>query len=157
LAGPPEAAAKARPLIETFAREVWPLGETASHANVVKLACNFTIASTIETLGEAATLAKAYGVETATLYEVMIGTLFGSPVYKTYSKIIADGRFSPAGFAMPLGLKDVRLALAAGEARHAPLPLASLLRDHFLQAIATGDKDKDWAALSQLALRNAGL
>lgn len=157
LAGAPEAAAKVRPVIELFAKAVWPLGDQASRANVVKLACNFAIASTIETLGEAGALAKAYGVEPAALYEVMTGTLFGSPVCKTYARIIAEGRFSPAGFAMPLGLKDVRLALQAGEARHAPLPLASVLRDQFIEAIAMGDRDKDWAALSQLCLRKAGL
>jgi 3-hydroxyisobutyrate dehydrogenase-like beta-hydroxyacid dehydrogenase len=157
LAGAPEATARVRPLLELVGQAVWPLGDRASLANVVKLACNLSIASTIETLGEAGALAKAYGVDPALLYDVMTGTIFGSPVYRTYSQIIAEGRFDPAGFALSLGLKDVRLALQAGEARHAPLPLASLLRDHFIEAIAAGDQDKDWAALAELALRKAGL
>jgi hypothetical protein len=37
------------------------------------------------------------------------------------------------------------------------LPLASLLRDHFIEAIAAGDGDKDWAALAAGAFRRAGL
>jgi len=157
VAGPPELVAKVRPLLDLFAKAVWPVGDQAHKANVVKLACNFSIASMIETLGEAAALAKAWDVEPEVLYEVMTGTLFAAPAYKTYAPIVAERRFAPPGFKLPLGLKDVRLALQAGEARHAPLPLASLLRDHFIEAIASGDGDKDWSALSQVAFRKAGL
>jgi 3-hydroxyisobutyrate dehydrogenase-like beta-hydroxyacid dehydrogenase len=86
----------------------------------------------------------------------MTGTLFAAPAYKTYADIIANQRFTPAGFKLPLGLKDVRLALQAAEARNTPLPIPSLLRDHFIQAIAQGDGDKDWSALAAGAFRNAG-
>jgi 3-hydroxyisobutyrate dehydrogenase-like beta-hydroxyacid dehydrogenase len=157
VAGPPEAVAKVRPLIELFAKAVWPVGDQAHKANVAKLACNFALASMIETLGEAGALAQAWGLEPAALYEVMTGTLFAAPAYKTYAPIIVERRFTPPGFKLPLGLKDVRLALQAGEAKHAPLPIASLLRDHFIEAIASGDGDKDWSALSQVAFRKAGL
>jgi 3-hydroxyisobutyrate dehydrogenase-like beta-hydroxyacid dehydrogenase len=157
VAGPPEAVAKVRPLIELFAKAVWPVGDEAHKANVVKLACNFALASMIETLGEAGALAKAWGVEPETLYGVMTGTLFAAPAYQTYAPIIVEQRFTPPGFKLPLGLKDVRLALQAGEAKHAPLPVASLLRDHFIEAIAAGDGEKDWSALSEVAFRKAGL
>jgi 3-hydroxyisobutyrate dehydrogenase-like beta-hydroxyacid dehydrogenase len=156
LAGAPTAVSRVRPLIEDFARAVWPLGDDPVRANVVKLACNFALASMIETLGEAGALVAAYGVQPADLYAVMTGTLFAAPAYKTYADIIAHARFTPAGFAMPLGFKDVRLALQAGEARNTPLPLASLLRDHFLEALATGHADKDWAALAAGAFRRSG-
>jgi 3-hydroxyisobutyrate dehydrogenase-like beta-hydroxyacid dehydrogenase len=157
VAGAADAVARARPLIDLFALAVWPLGEAAHQANVVKLACNFTIASTIETLGEAGALAKAHGIEPAALYNVMTNTLFGGRVYINYASIIAEGRFTPPGFKLPLGLKDVRLALQAGEDTHTPLPLASMLRDHFIESIAAGDGDKDWAALALGAFRRAGL
>jgi 3-hydroxyisobutyrate dehydrogenase-like beta-hydroxyacid dehydrogenase len=156
-AGAPDAVAKARPLLELIGQRVWPMGDHAPMANVVKLACNFALASAIETLGEAGALAKAYGVEPAALFEVMTGSVFAAPAYRVYGGLIGERRFEPAGFRMPLGMKDVRLALEAGEARHAPLPIASLLRDHFLAAIANGDADKDWSALAMTAFRNAGL
>jgi 3-hydroxyisobutyrate dehydrogenase-like beta-hydroxyacid dehydrogenase len=157
VAGAPDAVAKARPLLELIGQRVWPVGDHAPMANVVKLACNFALASAIETLGEAGALAKAYGVEPAALFEVMTGSVFAAPAYRVYGALIGERRFEPAGFRMPLGMKDVRLALEAGEARHAPLPIASLLRDHFLAAIANGDADKDWSALAMTAFRNAGL
>ncbi len=155
-AGDPAAVAKVTPLIELFAKQVWPFGDKASRANVVKLAVNFSLASMIETLGEAGALADAYGVEPAALYEVMTGTLFAAPAYKTYSALIADATFEPAGFKLPLGLKDVRLALAAGEAQSTPLPIASVLRDAFIEAIAAGDGAKDWSALAAGAFRRRG-
>jgi 3-hydroxyisobutyrate dehydrogenase-like beta-hydroxyacid dehydrogenase len=155
-AGPPAAVERVRPLLDAFARTVWPLGEDPARANVVKLACNFSLASAIETLAEAAALASAYGVAPTDLFEVMTGTLFAAPAYKTYADIIANARFSPAGFKLTLGLKDVRLALQAGEAHATPLPLASLLRDAFITAVANGDAENDWSALAVGAFRNSG-
>ena len=155
-AGEAAAVARVTPLLETFAARVWPLGAEPHRANVVKLACNFALASMIETLGEVGALAAGYGIAPADVYEVMTGTLFAAPAYRTYSALIAEAKFTPAAFKLPLGQKDVRLALAAGEATHTPLPMASLLRDHFIEAIAQGDGDKDWSALALGAFRRAG-
>jgi len=155
-AGPPAAVARVRPLLEDFTQGVWPLGDDPVRANVVKLACNFALASMIETLGEAGALVAGYGVAPADLYQIMTGTLFAAPAYRTYSDIIAGERFTPAAFKLPLGFKDVRLALQAAEAKDMPLPIASLLRDHFIEAIAHGDGDKDWAALAAGAFRRGG-
>ena len=67
------------------------------------------------------------------------------------------GKFEPAGFDLRLGLKDAKLALAAGEDVNVPLPFASVLRDNYLDALAHGDESKDWSAMSRVALRRAGL
>jgi 3-hydroxyisobutyrate dehydrogenase-like beta-hydroxyacid dehydrogenase len=56
-----------------------------------------------------------------------------------------------------LGLKDVRLALAAAEELTAPMPLASLLKDQFLAALAAGQAELDWSSMARVAARNAGL
>jgi 3-hydroxyisobutyrate dehydrogenase-like beta-hydroxyacid dehydrogenase len=87
----------------------------------------------------------------------MTSSLFAAPVYRTYSELIVEQRFQPAGFAMPLGLKDVRSVLAAADARSVPMPVASLLRDHFISAIARGGEALDWPALARVAAENAGL
>lgn len=155
-AGDPQAVAKVAPLLALFSKKVWPLGDEAARASVTKIACNFALASMIETLGEAGALVEGHGVPVKDLYAVMTGTLFASPAYGVYATLIAEKAFEPAGFSMPLGLKDVRLALAAGEAATTPLPIASLLRDAFIEAIAAGDGDKDWSALGANAFRRAG-
>lgn len=156
-AGAPAAAAKVKPLLEAVGRSFWPLGEAPERANLVKLSGNFALAAMIETLGEIGALAQAWGVPPRDVYDVLTGTLFAAPAYKTYASIIAEGRFLPAAFALPLGQKDVRLALAAGEAKDVALPLASLIRDHFIEAVAAGDGHKDWSALGGAAFRRAGL
>ena len=71
--------------------------------------------------------------------------------------IIADGKKPADGFKMSLGLKDIRLALAAADARAVPMPVASLVRDHFIEGVAQGESDADWSGLARLAARRAGL
>jgi 3-hydroxyisobutyrate dehydrogenase-like beta-hydroxyacid dehydrogenase len=89
--------------------------------------------------------------------DILTSTLFSAPVYKTYGGLIADEKFQPAGFAAPLGYKDMRLALAAAEELRVPMPLASLLRDRFLSLIAQGGEKLDWSAIGNLAAKDAGL
>ena len=58
---------------------------------------------------------------------------------------------------MRLGLKDIRLALAAAEAVDTPMPIASLVRDNVLAALGRGMEELDWSATAKLAAENAGL
>jgi 3-hydroxyisobutyrate dehydrogenase-like beta-hydroxyacid dehydrogenase len=80
-----------------------------------------------------------------------------SPVYENYGTLIVNRRWEPAGFKLRHGLKDVRLALAAGDEVTTPMPLASLVRDHYLAAMARGWGDIDWAGIARLSAVNAGL
>jgi len=157
VAGDPAAIGRIEPVLAAIGERTWPLGSSPDRANVVKLAGNFMIACALEAMGEAAALVRAHGIEAGEMLEVLSNTLFASPVYKVYGRLIAEQRYQPAGFTMMLGLKDVRLALEAGQAAHVPLPLASVVRDHFLEALAARRSDYDWAALAEVAARHAGL
>ena len=132
-------------------QKTFVVSDTPKAANLVKLSGNFLIASVIESLGEAMALVAKGGVDRRQYLEILTSTLFDAPVYKTYGGLIADGRFEPAGFAAPLGHKDIRLALAAAEELRVPLPLASLLRDRFLTLLAHGGEKLDWSAIGRLA------
>ncbi|MDE2280529.1 MAG: NAD(P)-dependent oxidoreductase [Xanthomonadaceae bacterium] len=156
-AGEAWAIERVRPLLEAMGSRVWPLGEAPERANVAKIAGNFMLASAIESMAEASALVRAHGIGAADFLEVMTSTLFAAPAYQGYAKLIAGQRFKPAGFALPLGYKDVRLALEAGEAARVPLPFAGVLRDSLLEALAAGDEDVDWSVLSQVAARRARL
>ncbi|MFC9325221.1 NAD-binding protein [Kitasatospora sp. NPDC057015] len=138
-------------------RRTWYFGDRPVQANTAKISTNFLLACAIESLAEACSLADANGVRPTDLVEMLTGTLFPGPVYSGYGSMVAERRYEPAGFRLPLGLKDVNLALAAGEARNVPLPIGSVLRDAFLDALAHGDGDKDWAAVAAVARRRAGL
>ena len=147
---------RVQPLLDAIGQKTWRFGERPEQANAVKLAANFMIASAIEAMAEASTLAAGYDVSPAAFLRMIGATLFAAPVYQGYGTLIAEQRFVPAGFRMTLGLKDIRLALEAGEAAHVPLPFASVLKDNLLDGIAHGGADSDWAALAQVATRRAG-
>jgi 3-hydroxyisobutyrate dehydrogenase-like beta-hydroxyacid dehydrogenase len=111
----------------------------------------------IESLGEAIALVRKYGIDPHEYVEFLTSSLFAAPVYKTYGGLIADAKPENAGFALRLGLKDIRLALAAADSVNAPMPVASLVHDHMLAGIGRGREKHDWSVLGQLAAENAGL
>lgn len=158
LAGPRQATETVQPLLEgTVGQKVWRCGDRASQANVVKLAVNFMLAAAIESMGEAAALAAGYGIEPRDLFELIGQSLFPGPVYQGYGRLIAEGRFEPAGFKARLGLKDVRLALAAAEAATTPMPVGSVIRDSMLEALGRGEGEKEFGVvLGRAAMRRAG-
>ena len=156
-AGDPADLRTAGPLLRVIGQRVFEVGTTPSAASLVKLCGNFMILSAIEAMGEAVALAAKGGVAKQQLLEVLTGTLFDSPVYRTYAAILAADGFRPAGFAAPLGLKDMRLVGQSAEALRVPMPLLSLLRDHLLQTIAQQGEDIDWSAIAHTVGKNAGL
>jgi 3-hydroxyisobutyrate dehydrogenase-like beta-hydroxyacid dehydrogenase len=156
-AGPREAIERCHPLFEAMGQRAFIVGEDAPAANLVKLTGNFLIASVIEGLGEAFALVRKWRVDPSQYLEILTNTLFSAPVYKTYGSLIAQEKYAPAGFKLPLGLKDLKLALAAAEAVAVPMPVASLIRDHFLTALARGYQELDWSALARIAAEDAGL
>lgn len=171
--GRPEAAASAKlfivaagaadavdtcvPLFEAMGQKTFRFGNKPANANLVKVSGNFLIASTIEAMSEAMALVAKGGLDQHQFLDFLTSTLFNAPVYKTYGTLIADKKFRPAGFAAPLGFKDARLALAAGDGLRVPLPLANLVKDRFLRLLARGDESLDWSAISVLAAEDAGL
>ncbi len=156
-AGPAPAVERAKPILEAISRKLVVLGTEQSSANLVKLAGNFTIASMLETLGEAFALMRKAGIDVQQFHEVVNSSLIQSPVYENYGKIIGSERYEPAGFKLRLGLKDVRLALAAADELAVPLPLASMIHDHLVEGLARGYGDIDWSGLAKVLAEDAGL
>lgn len=156
-AGPLNQIERCRPLFDVMGQKTFTAGEQAHVANVVKLAGNFLISTVIEGLAESFALVRKFGLDANQFLEILTGSLFTAPVYRTYGAIIASERFQPAGFKLPLGLKDNRLVLAAAEDAAVPMPMASLVRDQFLAAMAQGLSDADWSAIARVSARNAGL
>lgn len=155
--GAPEAIARAQPLLDVMGGKTWPAGDDPVQANIIKIAGNFMIASALETMGEATALARSYGVDKGVFLDILNNTLFASPVYKGYGAIIAEQKYEPAGFTLPLGLKDVGLALSASHDKNVAMPFASVLRDNFLDALAHGNPKMDWASIAEVSHRRAKL
>jgi 3-hydroxyisobutyrate dehydrogenase-like beta-hydroxyacid dehydrogenase len=144
------------PVFNAIAQRVFRIGDAPQQANLVKLSGNFMILSAVEAMAEAMALADKGGVARATLLEVLTGTLFTAPVYQTYGEILVNDRFHPAGFAAPLGLKDMNLVDAVATASHTPMPVLGILRDHLRAAIAQEGEDVDWAGIALAVRHSAG-
>ncbi len=156
-AGAPDAIERCRPLMEALGRGITIAGEQPWMANLTKIGVNFMLATVLESFGEAYAMLEKSGLDPRSFLDVVHNGAFHSPVYANYGKMIADRQYEPAGFSLKLGLKDAELALEAGEAVQAPLPFASVLRDHYLQVLAYGHGELDWSALAEVARHNAGV
>jgi 3-hydroxyisobutyrate dehydrogenase-like beta-hydroxyacid dehydrogenase len=155
--GPAEAIKRCEPVFQVMGRKTTEAGAKPESAIAIKLANNFVLACAIEAMAEAFSLVRKYGVQPQVFYEVITEGLFAAPAYKVYGKLIVDQAYDKPGFTAVLGLKDVKLALAAGELAKVPLPSGSVVRDRLIGAIAHGDSDKDWSILAREQGRACGL
>ncbi|MEJ2146967.1 MAG: NAD(P)-dependent oxidoreductase [Acidobacteriota bacterium] len=156
-AGPAELIERCRPLFTALSQRTFVAGDVAPAANTFKLAANFLITAVIEGLAEASALVRSTDLDPAAFLDFLTNSLFSAPIYRTYGSMIAADRYEPVGFKLPLGLKDNRLLLAAAEETAVPMPLASLVRDRFLSAMAQGMTDADWSAVARISFQSAGL
>jgi 3-hydroxyisobutyrate dehydrogenase-like beta-hydroxyacid dehydrogenase len=156
-AGPAEQVKRCQPIFDAVGQRTFNAGGDAANANVIKLTGNFMITVVIESLAESFALVKKHGIEPRLLLDILTNSLFSAPAYATYGNIIAQQKFDPPGFRLPLGMKDNTLVLEAAQAANVPLPLASLVHDRFVTAMATGLGESDWSAIAAVSYQNAGI
>lgn len=156
--GASEAIAKVQPLFDVMGRRTYPAGPLPVSAAAAKIVNNFLLAASIEALGEAFALGEKCGLPGDALLEILTDGLFSAPAYKIYGKMIVDkSYFDAPGFSVTTGLKDVNLALVAGEAMAVPLPSANVCRDRLLSAIANGHAGADWSVMAHEQARASGI
>jgi len=156
VAGDPGAVARVQPLLDVIGQRTWPMGVEPERANVVKLAGNILLGAAVEAMAEASAMASHHGIAPADFLKVMTTGVFAAPAYQTYGAAIAEQRYDPPGFKLKLTLKDMRLALAAAEDASVPMPLADVVHESLLEAVAHGDGERDLAALAAVSMRRAG-
>ena len=156
-AGDPGAIARVQPLLDAIGQRTWPMGVEPERANVVKLAGNFMLGAAVEAMAEASAMASRHGIAPADLLNVLTNGVFTAPSYQLYGDAIAKERYEPPGFRLSLTLKDLRLTLAAADEAAAPMPLADVVYDSLLEAVAHGDGERDLAALARVSMGRVGL
>ena len=152
-AGDEATLATLKPLFETLGQQIIVIGSDPYMAAVIKLANNFLLVSVVEAYSQANALVEASGIDPEKYFEC-VSSVWASPMLSRYAKLVVDEAFAPGGFKLELALKDVRLALAAGEGAKVPLPLADLAKQHLMLGVSRGLGEKDLAALS-LAVKAA--
>jgi 3-hydroxyisobutyrate dehydrogenase-like beta-hydroxyacid dehydrogenase len=156
-AGPAKQIERCQVLLDSMGQKTFVVDQEPPSANVIKLTGNFLITTAIESLAEAFAVVRKAKVDPDKFLEIITGSLFAAPIFRNYGAMIAKGQFEPVGFKLPLGFKDNRLILALAEETSAPMPMASLIHDRFLTAMAQGLSDADWSAIARISFRNAGL
>jgi 3-hydroxyisobutyrate dehydrogenase-like beta-hydroxyacid dehydrogenase len=156
--GPPAAVETCAPLFAAMGRRTFDSGTEPVAAAAAKIANNLVLACAIEAMAEGFALAEKCGVPGASFFDILTDGVFSAPAYKTYGRIIADkAYFGDAGFTATTGLKDINLALAAGEASGVPMPALNASRDRLLAAIANGHGDRDWTVMALEQMRASGI
>jgi 3-hydroxyisobutyrate dehydrogenase-like beta-hydroxyacid dehydrogenase len=155
-AGVPVDVERCRPLLDNLGQRTFVIGHDPAHANLVKLLGNMLTATTLEMLGEVVALVRKRGLDPKPFVDILTNTMFGGRAHRIYGDRIVAEHYAP-GFALPLALKDVRLALAEAETAAVPMPSVSVVRDRLITGIARGYADLDWTALGLIAAEDAGL
>jgi 3-hydroxyisobutyrate dehydrogenase-like beta-hydroxyacid dehydrogenase len=157
LAGPAEALDVVDPHLAHCSVRRWRFGDTPRQANAVKVAVNFMILQSLESLGESIALVESQDVAAGQFVELIGASLFGGVVHTGYGAIIAERRYTPPGFTVALGLKDLGLAEELAAEGRVDVPMAGVLRDRFETALADPDlKDLDWSAVAEVSRRSVG-
>jgi len=150
-AGPDELVERAAPYLDALGARTWRFGTDPRRANAVKIAVNFTILHALQAMAESITLVESQEVDASDFVELLAGTLFNGVVYSGYGSMIAERRYTPPGFSMPLGLKDLGLAEDLAAERDVILPTAPVLRDRFETALADPTlAELDWSAVAEV-------
>ncbi|MDR5769837.1 NAD(P)-dependent oxidoreductase [Caballeronia sp. LZ028] len=148
-AGAPTAVVKVMPALKVISKQVWDLGEEPPAAYAAKIACNMMITMAIEAMAEAVVLTQTNGLSRERFFELILGTLFGSRPYQTYSGNIIRNEYQP-GFKAVLGLKDLRLAAEAAEQAGRVLPMLDAVHGRMAETVDAGMGDCDWSAIAAL-------
>lgn len=135
---------KVKPILELMGQSITDFGTDPGAANVVKLAGNFMIMASMETMAEAFTLAEKQGLDREKVADFFGETVFNAPIYKNYGTLIAKKQYQPVGFKASLGFKDARLASKMALDAKMPAPLLNLVYNRLLSAIANGNGNGDW-------------
>ena len=150
VSGLPEHVDRVRPMLQAVSRAIYEFGDAPEAALKAKIAGNFLIASAIEAMSEAFAMLERSGADPRAFHEMMSESIFGSVIHQNYGRIILDETFTPPGFKLSLGGKDVGLALDLARRSGTNLPYGEILRDRFAAAVQAGHGDEDWNAISRL-------
>ncbi|GAT88290.1 3-hydroxyisobutyrate dehydrogenase-like beta-hydroxyacid dehydrogenase [Paenarthrobacter nicotinovorans] len=151
-AGPPAALDQVQPYFDVMGKRTWQIGDRPSVANAVKASVNYNIIHALQAIGETVAMVERQGVDPGLFTELLSSTLFGGVVYAGYGDLIARGDYTPPGFQMALGRKDLGLAeevAASSGVAPATLPALKAVFDRALADPVL--KESDWSAIAEVS------
>jgi len=139
---------RALPLLQAMGKNIVHCGGPGA-GQIVKACNQILVALTIEGVAEALTLGARAGVDPAKIVQVLGAGLARCGVLETRGPRMIAGDFAP-GFRSRLHYKDLRIALAAGQAYQSPLPATAIVHEMFKQMVVSGRGELDHTGLLDL-------
>ena len=135
---------KIKPALDAIGDKVSYVGECGA-GSVAKLVHNMVAICSTQLLAEAFTMGVKAGVAPDALLKAVQDGAYGKGMLLTGSlpKMVFRGNFDRVSFALKLARKDLGLATEVGRELNVPMPLANLVEQDLLAAIANGLGDKD--------------
>jgi 3-hydroxyisobutyrate dehydrogenase-like beta-hydroxyacid dehydrogenase len=149
---------KIKPALDAIGDKVSYIGESGA-GSVAKLVHNMIAICSTQLLAEAFTMGMKAGVAPEALLKVVQDGAYGQGMLLTGTlpKMVFRGNFDRVTFALKLARKDLGLATEVGRELNVPMPLASLVEQDFLAALAHGLGDKDSTAAVTIQEERAGV
>jgi 3-hydroxyisobutyrate dehydrogenase-like beta-hydroxyacid dehydrogenase len=147
-AGDPELFEAAQPAFDAMGKLSVYLGDVGSGARM-KLVINSIMAGVMVALAEGLALAEESGLESAAVLELLDAGVVASPLFRAKGPQLLE-RSYPASFPLKHMQKDLRLALALGEAVGQPLHSTATINQTFKRAVVTGHGDEDFSAVFEV-------
>jgi 3-hydroxyisobutyrate dehydrogenase-like beta-hydroxyacid dehydrogenase len=143
--GPEEDFARARPLFEAMGEKIVHVGPHG-HGELAKVINNTLAAINAAALGEALTMARAAGLDTGALLEVVKAGSGASAMVELKAEPMLEHDFEPL-FKLEHMLKDVRHCIAEARALGVELRLAEVAEKLYSEACEQGLGEQDFAAV----------
>lgn len=138
---------KIKPALEAIGDKISYIGEIGA-GSVAKLVHNMIAICSTQLIVEAFTMGVKAGVAPETLLKAVRDGAYGQGMLLsgTMPRMVFRGNFDRVTFALKLGRKDLGLATELGRELNVPMPIASLVEQDFLAALANGLGEKDMTA-----------
>ncbi len=153
--GTEQAFERAKPILEQMGKAVIHAGD-AGAGQAAKICNNMLLGATMIATCETFTLAQHLGLDPQVFYDISSQASGQSWSMTSYCPLPGVGPESPAdhdyegGFAAPLMLKDLKLAMAAAEESGARTPMGAKARSLYEQYVKSGGEGKDFSGIIEL-------
>jgi 3-hydroxyisobutyrate dehydrogenase len=147
-----------KPALDAIGDKVSYIGESGA-GSVAKLVHNMIAICSTQLLAEAFTMGIKAGVAPEALLKVVQDGAYGQGMLLSGAlpKMVFRGNFDRVTFALKLARKDLGLATEVGRELNVPMPLASLVEQDFLAALANGLGEMDSTASVTIQENRAGV
>jgi 3-hydroxyisobutyrate dehydrogenase-like beta-hydroxyacid dehydrogenase len=149
--------AAVRPLLETFGKNVFHVGETPGQGQIAKLLNNLLSATAIALTSEAVALGIECGLEAATLLDVFNASSGrNTATSDKFPKHVLTRGFG-SGFRLELMAKDVELCQQEARSRRFPMPVGSLVQQLWTIGARQLPEDADHTEYARLVEQWTGV